>query len=94
VGIAVLRDTFLAQRYTLMNAEAMLFVDNYKRKVLKLHTLLKKGVRANDETGTAVGNRCKRFAPAGGSLTATEPGRLNAKWSKPVAEATPVLLGE
>jgi hypothetical protein len=56
VRIAVCSDAFLAQSDTLMNAEAMLLVNNNESEVLKFDALLKKSMCANDEAGTTVCN--------------------------------------
>ena len=61
---------------------------------MKLDTLLKQGVGADDQLRATIGDCFQGFSPCGGALAAAEPGSLNAEWPKPVGEAAPMLFGE
>ena len=82
------------QRQALMNAKAVLFVDNHQRQAVKLHLLLENGVGADNHLHFTVGDgfllRLARFA----FLFASQPADFNAQRREPAAEIIGVLLGE
>ena len=76
--------TFFTQRHSLMHTKAVLFINDDKAKVLKLDTVLKQCMRANNQLCLATGDCLKRAASGHGTLATREPRRFNPERPEPV----------
>ncbi|MNJ42093.1 hypothetical protein D3C77_370440 [compost metagenome] len=84
---------FLAQRQALLDAEAVLFVDDRQGQVLELHLVLEQCMGADHHGGTT----CDLLQGAGAGFAlelAGQPGDLDAQRLQPALEGHEVLFGE
>ncbi len=88
---AILR-TFFPQREPLVDAETMLFIDNHQQQMLKLHLILKHGMRTHDHFDlTATDSFQLSFAGFTFDF-AGQPAGFDAERSQPVAEIVGMLF--
>ena len=62
----------------LVNADAMLLVDDHKGQIAKVDTGLEEGVRAEKEVGRSVGEAGKNLLPVAALLAAGEHRHVDA----------------
>ena len=78
----------------LLDAEAVLLVDDHERELPERHALLKQRMRADDDARAAVGDCRERGGTRTRRLRADQSRHLDVEGPKPALEAREMLLGE
>ena len=85
-------DTLVAQCHALVNAEAVLLVDDNERKLPEFHAFLEQRVRADDEGRAAACDGGQCFTARRRLLAAAQPRGFDAERPEPVGEISPMLF--
>ena len=86
--------TFRAQRHALVNAEAVLFVDDDERELCELDVPLKQRMRSDDDERFAACNRLALARAFCGRHTTGQQANGNTEWFEPRREIEIVLFRE
>ena len=92
MGMEALLLAFFPQRQTLVNAEAVLLINNDQRQTVELHLFLKNGVSADDHLYLATGDGLLLRLAGFPFLFAGQPAYFDAQRREPLAEVIGVLF--
>ena len=86
--------TLLFELAALLDAEAMLLVDDHEREPLERHAFLEQRVRADDDGRAPAGDRRERRCANARGLSADQCRDLDTERREPAIEAREMLFGE
>src|SRR5690625_2437401 len=94
MGTEPIMGPFLAQRQALVNAEAVLLIDNNQPKPGEDHILLKQGVGSHRHLRCTAGQLFQLLTPTPRAQASRQPTQLYTQRLQPGTEVVPMLLRE